>query len=84
MKDLCHKLAELGWLYNKVQKFIDTRSRDEAYGLVGQVCACVRVCVCQVRACVCVFSKYTCVHGVCVLSFSTLHRHVHIHFIPVN
>eukprot|EP00731_Ephydatia_muelleri_P030066 Em0021g589a len=36
VKDLCHKLAELGWLYNKVQKFIDTRSRDEAYGLVGQ------------------------------------------------
>ncbi|CAH1785133.1 unnamed protein product [Owenia fusiformis] len=30
------KLAECGWLYNKVRKYCDTRSTDKAFGLVGQ------------------------------------------------
>ena len=31
------KLAETGWLYNKVRKYADSRSTDRAFGLVGQV-----------------------------------------------
>ena len=30
------KLAECGWLYNKVRKYADSRSTDRAFGLVGQ------------------------------------------------
>ena len=35
--DLCHKLAELGWLYRKVRQFIDSKTKDKSQGLVGQV-----------------------------------------------
>ena len=33
----CHKLAELGWLFKKVRKYIDTKSLDPSYGLIVQV-----------------------------------------------
>ena len=33
-----NKLAEAGWLYNKVRKYADSRSTDRAFGQVGQVC----------------------------------------------
>ena len=46
IKELCHKLAELGWLFHKVKQYVEARSRDKAFGLVGQVSSvCVRVCV---------------------------------------
>ncbi|EDV25710.1 uncharacterized protein TRIADDRAFT_23488, partial [Trichoplax adhaerens] len=35
-RELVHKLAEIGWLYRKIRKFIDQHSTDQAYGLVGQ------------------------------------------------
>ena len=31
------KLAECGWMYNKIWKYADSRSTDRAFGLVGQV-----------------------------------------------
>ena len=37
VRDLCHKLAELGWLYRKVRQFIDSKTKDKSQGLVGQV-----------------------------------------------
>ena len=40
VRDLCHKLAELGWLYQKVRHFIDSKTRDKSQGLVCQVCRC--------------------------------------------
>ena len=36
-RELCHKLAELGWLFHKVNRYVGSRSRDKAFGLVGQV-----------------------------------------------
>ncbi|XP_019959482.1 gamma-tubulin complex component 3 [Paralichthys olivaceus] len=36
LRDTCSRLAELGWLHNKVMKFTDARSVDRAFGLVGQ------------------------------------------------
>ena len=36
-KELCHKLAELGWLFHKVNRYVESRSKDKAFGLVGQV-----------------------------------------------
>ena len=46
LRDTGSRLAELGWLHNKVRKYTDARSLDRAFGLVGQVCVCVCVCVC--------------------------------------
>ena len=40
-KELCHKLAELGWLFYKVNLYVESRSRDKAFGLVGQVSSCL-------------------------------------------
>lgn len=37
LKDTSSRLAELGWLHNKVRKYTDARSLDRAFGLVGQV-----------------------------------------------
>ena len=36
-RELCHKLAELGWLFHKVSRYVELRSKDKAFGLVGQV-----------------------------------------------
>ncbi|XP_062866579.1 gamma-tubulin complex component 3 [Trichomycterus rosablanca] len=36
LRDTSSKLAELGWLHNKVRKYTDARSLDRAFGLVGQ------------------------------------------------
>ncbi|XP_056884193.1 gamma-tubulin complex component 3 isoform X1 [Takifugu flavidus] len=36
LRDTCSRLAELGWLHNKVRKYTDARSLDRAFGLVGQ------------------------------------------------
>lgn len=41
LRDTSGRLAELGWLHNKVRKYTDARSLDRAFGLVGQVCFCV-------------------------------------------
>lgn len=40
LRDTSSRLAELGWLHNKVRKYTDARSLDRAFGLVGQVCLC--------------------------------------------
>lgn len=37
LRDTSSRLAELGWLHNKVRKYTDVRSLDRAFGLVGQV-----------------------------------------------
>ena len=37
MRDLVHKLAELGWLFLRIRKYVDARSQDKALGIVGQV-----------------------------------------------
>ena len=37
VRELCHKLAELGWIYRRVRNFIDSKSRDKNLGLVCQV-----------------------------------------------
>ncbi|XP_074520947.1 gamma-tubulin complex component 3 [Halichoeres trimaculatus] len=36
LRDTSIRLAELGWLHNKVRKYTDARSLDRAFGLVGQ------------------------------------------------
>lgn len=36
LRDTTSRLAELGWLHNKVRKYTDDRSLDRAFGLVGQ------------------------------------------------
>lgn len=36
LRDTSGRLAELGWLHNKVRKYTDLRSLDRAFGLVGQ------------------------------------------------
>uniref|UniRef100_A0A671VB94 Tubulin gamma complex component 3 n=1 Tax=Sparus aurata TaxID=8175 RepID=A0A671VB94_SPAAU len=36
LRDTSSRLAELGWLHNKVRKYTDARSLDRAFGLVGQ------------------------------------------------
>ncbi|XP_038049883.1 gamma-tubulin complex component 3 homolog [Patiria miniata] len=35
-RDLVHKLAELGWLFLRVRKYVDSRSQDSVMGIVGQ------------------------------------------------
>jgi len=37
LRDTTSRLAELGWLHNKIRKYTDQRSLDRAFGLVGQV-----------------------------------------------
>uniref|UniRef100_A0A8C7PDR5 Tubulin gamma complex component 3 n=1 Tax=Oncorhynchus mykiss TaxID=8022 RepID=A0A8C7PDR5_ONCMY len=36
LRDTSNRLAELGWLHNKIRKYTDSRSLDRAFGLVGQ------------------------------------------------
>lgn len=33
---LIHRLCQLGWLHNKIRKYIDKHAKDLAFGLVGQ------------------------------------------------
>ena len=43
IRDLVAKLAELGWLFRRVQKFLSARAGDKALGLVGQsFCAAIQ------------------------------------------
>ncbi|XP_055468477.1 gamma-tubulin complex component 3-like, partial [Psammomys obesus] len=39
LRDTAVRLAELGWLHNKIRKYADQRSLDRSFGLVGQVCS---------------------------------------------
>ncbi|XP_077987696.1 gamma-tubulin complex component 3 homolog [Glandiceps talaboti] len=42
-RDVIKKLSELGWLYMRIRKYVDDRSSDRAFGLVGQsFCAAVQ------------------------------------------
>ncbi|XP_067842763.1 gamma-tubulin complex component 3 isoform X2 [Heptranchias perlo] len=36
LRDTASRLAELGWLHNKIRKYTDQRCVDRAFGLVGQ------------------------------------------------
>lgn len=36
LRDTAVRLAELGWLHNKIRKYADQRSLDRSFGLVGQ------------------------------------------------
>nr|XP_051697641.1 gamma-tubulin complex component 3 isoform X1 [Oryctolagus cuniculus] len=36
LRDTAVRLAELGWLHNKIRKYTDHRSLDRSFGLVGQ------------------------------------------------
>uniref|UniRef100_K9J114 Putative gamma-tubulin complex component 3 n=1 Tax=Desmodus rotundus TaxID=9430 RepID=K9J114_DESRO len=36
LRDTTTRLAELGWLHNKIRKYTDQRSLDRSFGLVGQ------------------------------------------------
>lgn len=36
VRDLVNKLAELGWLFRKIRKYLDAHAGDKALGLVGQ------------------------------------------------
>ena len=36
VRDLVNKLAELGWLFRKIRKYLDAHAGDKAMGLVGQ------------------------------------------------
>ncbi|KAH0624549.1 hypothetical protein JD844_032153 [Phrynosoma platyrhinos] len=36
LRDTTSRLAELGWLHNKIRKYTDQRSMDRTFGLVGQ------------------------------------------------
>eukprot|EP00052_Salpingoeca_macrocollata_P027096 m.255609 g.255609 ORF g.255609 m.255609 type:complete len:834 (+) comp22693_c0_seq6:72-2573(+) len=35
-RDLCRKLAEVGWLFQRIRRYIHVRGGNEALGLVGQ------------------------------------------------
>ncbi|CAK8695080.1 unnamed protein product [Clavelina lepadiformis] len=38
-----HRLCELGWLHNRIKKYIDSHNKDKALGLVGQAfCAALQ------------------------------------------
>ena len=37
VRQICHKLAELGWLFRKVRAFIEGKKIEKTGGLVGQV-----------------------------------------------
>ena len=37
VRELTHKLAELGWMHRKIKQFIDSKLRDKTQGLVCQV-----------------------------------------------
>jgi hypothetical protein len=37
VRHVVSKLAECGWLYNKVKNYVQSRSTDKAFGLIGQV-----------------------------------------------
>ena len=37
MRQICHKLAELGWLFRKVRAFIEGKKNETTAGLVVQV-----------------------------------------------
>nr|XP_002131421.1 gamma-tubulin complex component 3 homolog [Ciona intestinalis] len=42
-KQLVHKLCEMGWLHNRIKKYITTRNKDKAFGLVGKAfCAALQ------------------------------------------
>ncbi|XP_065644166.1 gamma-tubulin complex component 3 homolog isoform X3 [Hydra vulgaris] len=42
VRDIICKLAELGWLFRRVRKYLDARTSDKALGLVGQsFCAAI-------------------------------------------
>ena len=42
VRDIISKLAELGWLFRRVRKFLDAKASDKALGLVGQsFCAAI-------------------------------------------
>uniref|UniRef100_H2ZAA7 Uncharacterized protein n=1 Tax=Ciona savignyi TaxID=51511 RepID=H2ZAA7_CIOSA len=42
-RQLVHKLCELGWLHNRIKKYISTRNKDKAFGLIGQAfCAALQ------------------------------------------
>jgi len=47
-RQVVHRLAELGWMHNRIKKYIDSHNKDKAFGLVGQVSVfnAVRVRVC--------------------------------------
>ncbi|XP_078738908.1 gamma-tubulin complex component 3 [Lampetra fluviatilis] len=36
LRDVTSRLSEIGWLHNKVRKYVDQRALDRAFGLVGQ------------------------------------------------
>jgi len=36
-RHLVSKLAECGWLFNKVKNYVENKSADKTFGLVGQV-----------------------------------------------
>ena len=37
LRELTHKLAELGWLHRKIKQFVDSKLKDKTQGLVCQV-----------------------------------------------
>ena len=37
VRQICHKLAELGWLFRKVRAFIEGKKNETTAGLVVQV-----------------------------------------------
>ncbi|XP_076435742.1 gamma-tubulin complex component 3 homolog [Babylonia areolata] len=36
VRHIISKLAECGWLYNKIRTYVESRSADKAFGLIGQ------------------------------------------------
>ncbi|KAJ8310330.1 hypothetical protein KUTeg_012195 [Tegillarca granosa] len=37
IRQLASKLAECGWLYTKVKNYVETKSADRTFGLIGQI-----------------------------------------------
>lgn len=64
LRDTSSRLAELGWLHNKVRKYTDARSLDRAFGLVGQVCLCL--------SCALIIDFLGCVHKCISVHFCPL------------
>ena len=49
----CHKLSELGWLYRRINKYVEAKTQDPSLGLVVQVGVYNHTCTCT-----CVYYVY--------------------------
>ena len=62
----CHKLSELGWLYRRINKYVEAKTQDPSLGLVVQVGVYNHTCTCT-----CVYYVYKQCICLCVYMYLT-------------